>query len=246
MKDSLIAIARQGGGVLLLDSANGKPAGELKATGGQVYAMAVSPNGELLASGGADHKIRLFDLAARKQVAELSGHTDIVRSLAWLPVANRLLSGGTDSTIRVWDPDVSQELCIAASVTGIALEIGFSEDESTLAVSTENGVRLICTNHIGKRLGVAALQSERLAPVVTALQDAQEVTWTVPVRGWLTRAVPEKVESEQVLLAASLRAGGWLGRPALSWARLTNQHSVSQASTVGNSGPAKRTNAPAD
>ena len=239
LNDSVIAAAGKISGVVLLDAVSGKPTGELNTGTGQINALAVSPDGKVLAAGGDARTVWLFDLETRAQVAALEGHTDAVRSLVWLPKANRLLSGGKDSSIRVWDPAMAQELCIAASVTGIVMDIAVSNDERMIAVVTEKGVRLICTNPIGKRLGAIALQSERLLPIVKALQDGPDAIWTRPIRGWLSQMVPDKVLTEDALLAVSLRAGGWLGRPMLNSAAKTRLDPLIPTQTRPAATPAK-------
>jgi RNA polymerase sigma factor (sigma-70 family) len=67
-------------------------------------APALSPNGRLLAVGGAaDGAVRLWDLASGKELAPLRGHAATVRALAFTPDGDRLLSASTDRTVLVWD-----------------------------------------------------------------------------------------------------------------------------------------------
>jgi WD40 repeat protein len=81
----------------------------------------------LLASGGNDHTIRLWDLARGAEARRLEGHGDGVLALAVLP-GGRLASGGADRTIRLWDPARGAEIarlevdgaviCLAALLKG--------------------------------------------------------------------------------------------------------------------------------
>jgi hypothetical protein len=64
----------------------------------------------MLASGGDDATIRLWDPASGQVVVTLEGHTGAVSSVCGLEVGGRamLASGGDDATIRLWDPASGQ------------------------------------------------------------------------------------------------------------------------------------------
>jgi WD40 repeat protein len=68
-----------------------------------VYALALSPDGRTLASGGQDARVKLWDAASGKQLNELLGHTNLILSVAFSPDGQRLVTGGMDGTARVWD-----------------------------------------------------------------------------------------------------------------------------------------------
>jgi WD40 repeat protein len=74
-----------------------------------VYAVTVGKvDGKtVVASGGKDGKIRLWNPENGKTVGTLAGHKKIIYSLSFGTMADRpvLLSGSTDGTIRLWDPE---------------------------------------------------------------------------------------------------------------------------------------------
>jgi WD40 repeat protein len=63
----------------------------------------LSRNGKLLAAGGEDNAIIVWDTASRRELLRLEGHTDVVESVAFSPDEKFLASGSADRTIRVWE-----------------------------------------------------------------------------------------------------------------------------------------------
>jgi len=70
---------------------------------GMIYAVAFSPDGKTLITGGEDRSIHLWDAATGQKFSRLQGHRGAVRSLAVSPDGARLASGSRDGTILIWD-----------------------------------------------------------------------------------------------------------------------------------------------
>jgi WD40 repeat protein len=69
---------------------------------GSVTAIAFSPDGQLLASGGEDRSIRLWDTQTWNCLQILPGHAWQVSSLAFISNGAVLLSGSWDKTVKFW------------------------------------------------------------------------------------------------------------------------------------------------
>ncbi|KZT35606.1 WD40 repeat-like protein [Sistotremastrum suecicum HHB10207 ss-3] len=73
---------------------------------GSIWALAISPNGKLVASGSADNTVCIWDVEAEDPLHKpqvLHGHTAGVREVAFDHRGKHLVSCGDDSTIRVWN-----------------------------------------------------------------------------------------------------------------------------------------------
>ena len=57
------------------------------------------PGGHVVASGGSDGKVKLWDMDTNKCVQTVSEHTDQVWSVSWSADGKRLASGGDDRTV---------------------------------------------------------------------------------------------------------------------------------------------------
>jgi WD40 repeat protein len=68
-----------------------------------VTAVAISPDGRLVAAAGDDHLVHLWSLADGRRLHSLRGHLDWVRSLSFSADGARLASGGDDRRVLVWD-----------------------------------------------------------------------------------------------------------------------------------------------
>jgi hypothetical protein len=108
--DSHLATGSEGGEVHVLDPANGAATATWKADGGDVAALAFSPDGQRLAiglsSGDWDARIesplQLWSFSKDKAPTPLRGHKLGVNTVQFVDGVT-LLSGSHDWTVRVWD-----------------------------------------------------------------------------------------------------------------------------------------------
>jgi len=78
---------------------------------GTVRAVAVSPDGRTLASGGEDRMICLWELPTARPLARWEAHDTNVTALAFRPDGQTLVSGADDGMLKLWDiPMIRREL----------------------------------------------------------------------------------------------------------------------------------------
>jgi WD40 repeat protein len=76
---------------------------------GPISPVAFSPDGKLLATGGAGNEVKLWTPQAGKPRAALEGHRSAIASLAFSPDGTLLASGGTDHVVQLWRMENAQE-----------------------------------------------------------------------------------------------------------------------------------------
>jgi WD repeat-containing protein 48 len=67
---------------------------------GSVYALAVTPN--IIASGGPESIVRVWDSRTGKRITKFVGHTDNVRDILIAQDGDTILTGSSDQTVKVW------------------------------------------------------------------------------------------------------------------------------------------------
>jgi RNA polymerase sigma factor (sigma-70 family) len=111
--------------------------------GGAINAVAYSPDGKLLASGGGYHELRIWDARTGKELQRMIGLSSWPFSIAFSPDGKTLASGANDNTARLWDV-ATGKLLWTTREKGAISSVVFSSDGKTLAAGCWDGrVRLL-------------------------------------------------------------------------------------------------------
>ncbi|MCY4527033.1 MAG: WD40 repeat domain-containing protein [Anaerolineaceae bacterium] len=132
----------------------------LEGHAGPVKGIAVSPDGALLASAGADRSIRLWDLKRGAAVRQLSGHEGSVERVAFTLDGALLASAGADKSLRVHDV-----------ATGAGLNVIYSHEDELRALCFCESGRLLVSGGRDRRVCVHDVAGGRL------LRSEQHADW---------------------------------------------------------------------
>jgi WD40 repeat protein len=139
--------------VFVASAADPKPSVVYTGHTDPVYAVTVSPDGSLVATGSFDKSIKLWDATSGKVVRTLAGpkgHESLVLSVAFDPTGGMIASGGADNTARLWDVPARKpmkEFPLGSAVRKVIV----SPDGKMIAAGGADGrIRLWPTAEAGK------------------------------------------------------------------------------------------------
>jgi len=133
-----IALGMQNGQVFIWDFVTGRLLYSFHEHSAPVYAIRFSHEGTLLATGGEDKRVVLYDVPHGVTV-RLDGHKEGVHGLAFPPDDKTLVSTSWDGTIRFWSVASHQVALTLAHDGGVVTSVAFSPDGNLMATSGSDG-----------------------------------------------------------------------------------------------------------
>src|ERR1700676_5387073 len=98
-----------------------------------INAVACSPDGRLIASGGTDNTVKVWDQQSGLELRSLQGHTNAVQAIAFSPDGRLLATAGTDRQILVWEVATGRMLLGLVGHQNTVTSLAFSRDGRLLA-----------------------------------------------------------------------------------------------------------------
>jgi WD40 repeat protein/tRNA A-37 threonylcarbamoyl transferase component Bud32 len=136
-----LATGGRDGFVRLRNTETGQERAALDAHTGRVGAVAFAPVGNMLATCGADHTVRLWN-GSGVAVRTLRGHRRPVFALAFSPSGETLASAGEEGEIRLWNVKTGKELPTITGHRGAIHALVFTSDgKGVISAGEDRGIR---------------------------------------------------------------------------------------------------------
>jgi WD40 repeat protein len=112
-----------------------------------VNAAVISPNSMLVAAGGSDGKVTLWEMKNQSVMKTMTAHKKGVTAVAFSSSSNRLLTGGTDtikkkvplSSVKVWNVLTGKRIAVLGNHPGEVTTVAFSPDGKTALSGDKKG-----------------------------------------------------------------------------------------------------------
>jgi WD40 repeat protein len=133
------SLASRGGFVHELDLHAKSRARTWKAHDDSVFAVAVSVDGQWIATAGADRAAKRWNAATKALEATYEGHTNHVLAVTFDPLTPRLATAGADREVKVWDRDSREQDAVLGDKRQVFPCLAWTKDGSKLVGVTDKG-----------------------------------------------------------------------------------------------------------
>jgi WD40 repeat protein len=115
----------------------------INAHSGTIWAVDYSPDGKLIASGGTDNVLKIWDSVSGELLQSLTGHNGWIIDLTFSPDGSQILTAGEDDVAILWDVATGNQIQrFPESYPGRGSSlwsVDFTPDGSKICTGSENG-----------------------------------------------------------------------------------------------------------
>jgi WD40 repeat protein len=168
-----------------------------------ICCLAYAPDGKLLASGGFDRFICIWDAETGKELRCFAADSNLnIRSLGFSRDGKMLAAGSSDNSIRVWDMATGSEIWqkkgkgpgpvhIAFSPDGV-IGVALSPTDKTLAAGGMDSMVRLFDLSTGKEIGPYAGHQNTVSSVVLSHdgRTAVSIACDGTIRTWNASTIP--------------------------------------------------------
>ncbi len=171
--DGKLLASCKGFTVEVWDATSGRKMGTLTGHKHNTVRVTFSADGKYLASGGFDHKAKIWDAETFKEVRTLP-ETDFVSSLAFHPESKLIAVGSGSKTVKVWDVTTGKVVKTLKGHTQVVQGVAFSPDGTRLLSGSCEGN----PHYLGKAGEVKVWDVETEVEVLN-LEEGDHSGWCV-------------------------------------------------------------------
>ncbi len=156
---------------------------------GPIHAVAISPDGQLAATAGADNAIYLWRTATGEPIGGPFLHPDKVGAIAFSPDGRTLASGCDDAVARLWDLEKATEVGPTIQHEAGVLGVAFSPDGRRILTGSTDSTSRIWDVRTGEPVGPAMRHRDYIDGVAFAPDGRTVLTasWDRTAQLWDAR-----------------------------------------------------------
>ncbi|MEI6207126.1 MAG: FlgO family outer membrane protein [Desulfuromonadales bacterium] len=139
-----------------------------------VLAVAVSPDGKYIVSGGQDKNLTLWDSSNGSRIRTMTGHSNDVTSVLFSPGGKQIVSAGSDKKIVVWETGTGDIKFQLAGHDNSIIALGISKDGRRLTSSeSERGGGMLFVWDLGSGKELKRIKMSQRAYSMTLTPDGR-------------------------------------------------------------------------
>ncbi|MBD2521195.1 serine/threonine-protein kinase [Nostoc sp. FACHB-133] len=178
-----------------------------------VLTLAISPDGQTLASGINDKTIKVWNLKNGKEILTITGHSKQIISLAISADGQTLVSSSYDNKIKIWNLKNGEEISTIIANSAYILSIAIGSDQETVISGGSNGIVALWNLKTGDYIRTLATHDYRVTSVAISPNGyVASGSWDTTIKVWPKSTLTghlERVSSlaissnDQILVSAS-------------------------------------------
>jgi WD40 repeat protein len=199
---------------------DGKTGREIRfATPSAVWASAIDPAGERVATGHEDGSVFIWNARSGAQEGRLPVAESEIYALAFAPGGDRIVVGDADGRLHLWDVAVQEELSTSKPISDLIISLAFDPKRTHIVALTSSfeGSVYVWDASTLRRLSKldqgATANSAEFSPdgrqVLIASEDGTARVWDAAA-GTVVRKLPSKPEPRGGIAWATFSADGRL------------------------------------
>ncbi|HLK56087.1 MAG TPA: AAA-like domain-containing protein, partial [Chthonomonadaceae bacterium] len=141
-----------------------------------VKALAFSPDGKRLVTGGKEAVARIWEAATGRPLLALSGHTAPIYCVAYAPDGRQVVTGSDDSTARVWDAESGSALFVLRGGGGRVNAVAWSPDGHYIVTGHNDKTARVWDARTGREIETLQGHTDYVMSVACSPDSRQIVT----------------------------------------------------------------------